>query len=74
MNLCLEAKRRQGTRVYKRWLDNKSLYMEGIHMEAREVEWEESKGGGGLDGDFEGVLGGIDGNYRLIALFSSWEW
>ena len=41
MDLCLAAERRPGSRVAKRWWEQEGLDLDGMQMEAREVEQEE---------------------------------
>ena len=54
MDLCLEAERRPGTRVSKRWWDQHRVNVEGTWMAVREVErtdWEEETDGTETDMD-----------------------
>ena len=49
MYLCLEAERRPGTRVFKKWWEKDVLDLEGTRMEDHEAElWERE---GGEDGE-----------------------
>ena len=38
MDLCIEAARRSGARISKRWWENEGLYLEGIWEAVRVVE------------------------------------
>ena len=54
MYLCLEAERRPGTRVFKKWWEKDVLDLEGKRMEDHEAELLEREGGGGWGGDGDG--------------------
>ena len=56
MDLCLVEEQCLGTRVLERWWEKECMDMQGMRKADKAAKPEDSKGGGGREGDRDAVL------------------